>query len=76
MRTTAKVFLVLGTLFLFAGGYFAAGFVWSPNIGELVVIPIYVGFSVIAALMCFAIAIVSYLLRKKHQTSVNSTVER
>ncbi len=56
---------MLGVCFLFGGGYFAARLAMNPEIGEIIVMPIYIGFAVIAALVCFTISFVFYLLRRK-----------
>ena len=61
-----RIFVGLATLFLLAAAYFLADlFIGAPDVAEIVVLPIYIGFAGIAALVCAIGAFVVWLIRRR-----------
>lgn len=59
-----NTFLSLGILALLGGGYFWLQLMTTPNVGEVIVLPIYIGFAVVIAAACFVVSLALHLWRR------------
>ncbi len=68
MRKVMEGFLILAGLFLIGAGYFTLQlFTGEQNIGEIIALPIFIGFALISTTVSLLIALVLYVLSKKRK---------
>ena len=67
----SRIFLGLGVLSLLGGVFFFVKLViGGADLPELIVFPIFIAYSLFGAVVCFVLALISYLLRRKKSTKI------